>query len=451
MRFLRLKRTWTVAVLIVAAVVVALNWRRTTPVSNSPPAVKPAEPVVSAARDEIEVSERVVRLGGIKTVLASEPTQPRALVLRGSLGIDPNRLAHVHTRFQGQIVEIGMLEEPAQQTFGSAPRKRPLGYTDHVKEGQRLAVVWSKDLGEKKSELVDAQAKLKLDEQTLTRLSALAERGSVSERSVRDAERAVEVGLIAVNKAELTLKSWALSSEEIAKIKAEAERIRKRQSSVDETSGDWARVDIVSPIDGAIVEKNAIMYDIVDTTTDLFKIADLSVLNVSLHAYEEDLHYLERLPRPIRAELRVPANPELGVVEATIDKIGEIVDPNEHMALLIGSVANPKGYLKTGQFVSATIDIGFEHNVIEIPATALVDQGDDSYIFVQPHLDVPRFVCRKVQVVRRSHDVVYVRGRLTDEERERGLKELHAGERVVSRGALELKEDLDQRAAQGES
>ena len=56
-------------------------------------------------------------------------------------------------------------------------------------------MLWSKDLGEKKSELVDAQARLKLDEITLSRLKTLVESGSIAERSVREAERAVDVGV----------------------------------------------------------------------------------------------------------------------------------------------------------------------------------------------------------------------------------------------------------------
>ena len=65
------------------------------------------------------------------------------------------------------------------------PEKRfaaPITFGDRVKEpvldkqnnivtpGDLLAVVWSKDLGEKKSELVDAICQFRLDQETLTRL-----------------------------------------------------------------------------------------------------------------------------------------------------------------------------------------------------------------------------------------------------------------------------------------
>jgi cobalt-zinc-cadmium efflux system membrane fusion protein len=408
--------------------------------------------VPKAVLDSIELSPRAVKMGGIETARVTRPTRLRTLELRGSLAFDSNRLVNVSARFPGQIMEVATVDEPAVQSPGNPipATNRPLSYTDHVTKGQRLAVLWSKNLGETKSELVDAEARLKLDEVTLSRLKTLVESGSIAERSVREAERAVDVGVIAAKKAERTLRSWAISDEEIERIKAEAELVHQRGKGEKRSDADWARVDVIAPMDGTLVEKNITVGDIVDTNAELFKIADLSVMSVWLHAYEEDLMYLRQLVRPIRAEIRLPANPDLGVLEGTIDRIGDIIDPNEHMALLIGSVKNEDGVLQAGQFVSATIQIRNEADVVEIPATALVDEDNDCYIFVQPDPNVPRFQCRKVLEVRRQHDVVYVRSHLTEEQRKKGLQELHTDELVVSRGALELREDLlQQKAAAG--
>jgi membrane fusion protein, heavy metal efflux system len=434
--------------LLAALAAIAVWWTQGfSKEASRKPAAPARQSLAEAASQSIELSPRVVKLGGIKTTIISEPTQSRLLELRGELAIDTGRLAHVHSRFPGEIVQLGQVDEPAVPSAGTPTTKRSLRVTDRVTKGQRLAVLFSKDLGEKKSELVDAQANLNLDEIRLERLKALVEKGAIAEGSVREAERAVEKGLIAVAKAERTLRSYSLDEEEIAHIKAEAERIHKRKREDRDQDRDWARVDIVAPIDGTIMEQNAIKGDIVDTALDLFQVADLSVLNVWLHAYEEDLPYLQRLPQPIHAELHLPANPDLGPIKATIDRIGGIIDPNEHMALLVGSVENPKGTLKASQFAPATIDLGVEPNVVEIPATALVDDGNDSYVFIQADPEVFRFTCRKVEVERRYRDFVYVSSHLSEAQRKQGLQELHVGEIVVSRGAVELKEDLSQQQA----
>jgi cobalt-zinc-cadmium efflux system membrane fusion protein len=453
----QIKRRFSVMIgilLPIAALVGVIVWRsaRGEPeeAAKTPPDATAKRALSQAASGSIELTPRVVKLGGFEIARATQPTRLRKLELRGSLAFDSNRLVNVSTQFPGRVMEIATIEEPAIQSPGkpvAASSKRQLSYTDHVTKGQRLALVWSKDLGEKKSELVDAQARLMLDQVTLNRLKGLVESGSVAERSVRDAERNVNGDVIAVDKAKRTLRSWQISEDEIDRIGAEAEFVHQTGKGEKRIDVDWARVDVVAPIDGTLVEKNVTVGDIVDTNDELFKIADLRSLTVFLHAYEEDLMYLRRLGLPIRAEIRLPANPDLGVLEATIDRIGDIIDPNEHMALLIGSVKNVGGVLQAGQFVSATIPIWNEPDIVEIPTKALVDEGNDSYVFVQPDPQVLRFQCRKVSVIRRHRDVVYLRSHLSADERGQGLQELHADELVVSRGALELREDLLQQQA----
>src|SRR5262249_43168765 len=113
---------------------------------------------------------------------------PESLRLPGTLLIDPNRLVHIHTRFAGEAVSIGHVEDGTTDA-------RPLQYGDRVKKGQVLAVVWSKEIGEKKSELVDALSRVELSQQILKRLESL-QAGVVAERQIVEARRTVEADLI---------------------------------------------------------------------------------------------------------------------------------------------------------------------------------------------------------------------------------------------------------------
>ena len=269
----------------------------------------------------IEIPARVAELTGLKTAVVSLPTKPRVLQLRGSLALDVNRLVHVHARFPGQIVHLEMIEE-TQPASPTAPRsERTLNFMDHVTKGQKLGQIWSKELGEKKSELVDALVRLRIDQQNLNYLQELLRKGATTEKSVREGQRQVEVGAIAVNKAERTLRSWTLTNEEIQEVKDEADRIHKggaREIQQDET---WATVEVVSPIDGTIVEKNVNEGDLVNADSDLFKIADLNVLSVWARAYEEDLPLLQSMPQPRSWTLRLSSNPQAAPITGTIDQI----------------------------------------------------------------------------------------------------------------------------------
>jgi cobalt-zinc-cadmium efflux system membrane fusion protein len=431
--------TTTLRALVAALVVAALlgcgyavvaftrHLRSDTPTDKN--AASPDAPHVES--DSVEMSARALEQARIKTAEAVVSTRPRTLDLRGALAIDPNRLVHVHARFPGQVVELA-----------KADGGKPLGFMDKINQGQDLAVLWSKDLGEKKSELVDALARLRLDRQALDRLKKLYEKGGTTEAAVRGAELQVELDEVAASRAERTLRSWMLNDQEIDVVKAEAERLGKREERQPDRDSDWARLEIPAPIEGTIVEKNVAIGDIVDTNTDLFKIADLATLNVWLHAYEEDLPYLGELPKPIKIRIRLPSSPNLGIMDGTIDRIGDIIDPNEHMALLIGSINNDKGELRAGQFVTATVELPPDRGVVEIPSKALIDDGNQSYVFVQPDPNVLRFVRRPVAVARRYYDVVFVRSHLNEAQRAAGLVELHPGERVVSSGISQLEELL---------
>jgi membrane fusion protein, heavy metal efflux system len=392
----------------------------------------------------VEIPRSVAELNHMSIAVAQLPTRERQLNLRGELAIDVNKLVHVHALFPGRIKDISPFDEKNNPRSRGSQRQRPLGFMDRVVKGQPMAVMWSKDFGEKKSELVDALANLRLDKEAYERINDLTQRGASSETSLREAERQVATGEIAVKKAELTLRSWQVPEEIIKHVKEQVEHIRHHEDIGLQEDAEWARVEITAPIGGTIVEKNVTVGDIIDSSTDLFKIADLSVLTLWLHAYEEDLPYLEQLPAPIPVTIRLPSNPEVGELPAAIESIGDIINPIEHMAVLVGHVENPRGELRAGQFVTATVALAPEEGVIEIPTRALVEDGNESVVFVQESPQEYRFQPRRVSVARRYFDVVHIHSRLSDEDKARGLQELHEGERVAASETVQLKAALRQ-------
>jgi cobalt-zinc-cadmium efflux system membrane fusion protein len=448
----------SVLVLVVVGLLVAamplfglphlLPWNK-RPANESAPG---GEPEASAQRvpgrpDTVRLPPDVVRALGIQTVEAKPATQPRLLQLSGKLALDANHLARVHARFGGEVMEIAQVPDVLRP--GERTQLRDLRPGDGVEQNQLLAVVWSKDLGEKKSELVDALSKLRLDRETLKRYQDLYDKGAIPERSLREAERNVEADLVAVAKAERTLASWRLTDEEIAAVRAEAERLGRPKDRRDkEKDKDWAKVEVRARFPGTVVEKNVAVGDIVDTATDLFKVADLRTLAVWADAYEEDLPALLALPAGQRRwKVRLKADPDAPPREGPIDYVGEIIDPNQHTALVAGRVDNPEGLLRAGQFVTAVVEFPPPPHEVVVPATALIDDGRTSVLFVQEDPDQPEFTLRRVVVQRRLPEAVTVRDRLTPQQERQGLRPVRPGEHVVSRGAVELKKALEETRA----
>ena len=422
------------------------------PAESTPAAGRPVAGLVSGFDDRLKVPSDVVKALGIRTTAARRAAEARTLSLSGSLALDANRLARVHPRFDGEVVEVGTTPDPDARSLSGETPVRPLRFGDEVKEGQLLAVLWSTALGEKKSEYVDALSRLRLEQETLERLERLLKDQAIPERNVREAKRAVEADEIAVVRVERTLLSWRLTDEEIESVKSEAKQMHTHKSTRDKArERSWARLEVRAPFAGTVVEKNVTVGDIASTTSDLFKIADLKRLAVWAHIYEEDLPILLALPTPLDWTVRLKSDPAAEPLMGRIEEIGDIIDPNQHTALVMGHVANSTGRLRAGQFIVASISLPEDPREVEIPTSALIEDGDESVVFVQPDPNEPSYELRHVTIVRHTSEVAYVRTTSARGGEDRS-KAIGLGEQVVSSGALELRASLKElRAAARES
>jgi cobalt-zinc-cadmium efflux system membrane fusion protein len=392
--------------------------------------------------DTLAGTPEAVRRVGIKTAKAVKPDKPMALPpYQGNLALDLSTLSRPRALFGGKVMSLGEKEHPNE-----TPSRRPIDIGDTVEKGDLLAIIWSKDLGEKKSEFVDAFSRLRTDEKTLAQLKHLYEKdGGTSERSVRDAEQTVKSDKVALEKAERTLRSWELSDEQIVALRAEAETLlRPDAKDPRKDFSEWAKVEIRAVRSGTIMEKNINPGDLVDSTLDLFKIGDLSWLEVWVHIFEEDLQLLKDLPRPTpwtvtvvsKQKLSNPPDPnQKPKPNGVMQGIRPVLDPIQRTALVTGKVENPKGELKIGQLVTATIEMPVEKDIVIVPTEAVVEDGRNSVVLVQSGDEKePRFVRKQVEVVRRFHDVIHLRINKDG---------VQPDDRVVTSGALLLCDALE--------
>jgi cobalt-zinc-cadmium efflux system membrane fusion protein len=421
----------------------------------------------------LRLTEEAVKGLGIVPVAAKKATQPRPLPPQiGTLNYDNDRLFSIRSRFPGEIAEIKQVEE---DTTGS-PTRRPLRFGDKVKQGETLAVLWSRDLGEKKAALVDALCSLRLSRGTLARQYDIFKDGALSLAAVKASERQVQADSNAVLTAERTLKMWKLTDQEIQAIKDEAQVISdQKKVRTAENEMRWARVEIQVPrfldakgpsakLNLAVVEKNTNVNDMVDpiNSPPLFRVADLGRLQIWVHPPEEYLPSIrdslkkgKKLKWQIRFQSEPPNTPPL---ELEIVQIAPSLEPNQHNPMVIGYLDNPEGKYLVGQFVTATIYMEPPANTVEIPTEALNEVGGEAMVFVQPDPARREYVLRRVAVVQRFKDVTFVRSELTPEEEqtskretERGrlpLSPLRPGERVVTRGVVEMTAALEAQKTQ---
>jgi cobalt-zinc-cadmium efflux system membrane fusion protein len=400
-------------------------------------------PKVRLSKDAYEALE--IKLATVKAAKATD-----ALTLTGSLLIDSNRLAYVHSRFTGEVVSIGTIAAEPHEFSPQHEPTRPIRVGDAVKKGQLLAVVWSKEVGEKKSDLVDAISKFNASKTTLERLEAL-ERGSVSMQTVREARRTHEADLIAVDRAERTLRSWRETEEEINEVYNEAARISKGdKKSEGHFRETWANVEIRAPLDGTLLENNLSLGEIVDSGMVLFKVADLSRMAVLANVYEEDLPKITALnPANRQWSVRLKSDPQATPIEGAFEVIGNVIDPGQHTAAVIGWISNPGDKLRVGQFITAEVKLPPVADAVIVPNSAVIDEGTRAFVFVAEKSADHVFSMWPVDVLRRGRDYALLPGNATHSGAVSASKMpvLQEGERVVVSGNLELFGVLQDKAA----
>ncbi len=414
------------------------------------------------------VPERVRKALGIQeSAMVQAPTQARPLVMPGSTSLDPARVMRVRTRFNAQVTEIKQVPDAGRRLATKMTELRELRPGDQVEKGDVLAVVWSTDVGGNKSDLVDAIVQLRLDEKRLKAREELFLKGSLPEDTLNQTRRDVVSDRNAKERAERTLRTWNIPEREIQAVYAEGELASAREGKRDpDKERLWARSELIAPRAGTIVERNVSVDEYVaDNTINLFTIADVHRILVIANPPEDMLPGLLSLePEQRRWSLQMIGTPP---IEGPIEEVGYIIDANQHTAVVKGYIDNPQGKLRAGQFVSATVNLPPPPDVVEVPLTALAEDGKQSFVFVQTNPisflvggwavavgDVaPRFTMRRVQVSHRFEKTAYVRSQLTpqqteltEEEKTRGMQPrqpLRPGELIITSGVLELRAALE--------
>jgi cobalt-zinc-cadmium efflux system membrane fusion protein len=284
------------------------------------------------------------------------------------------------------------------------------GPGQHVEKGQQLAVLQSTEIGKARSENITAQAKLQLAQQTLERKRRLAGEHIVAQRDVQEAEAAVASAEADVRASRSTLQALDAA----------------------DNNADSSQLSLRAPISGMVIERTALMGQLAEPAQPLFKIADLSNVWLSVHAFERDA---VRLQTGKTAKVTLPALPGR-TFQAKITLIGKQVDTASRTIPVRIAIANGSGVLRPGMSATAWVPLGeSSQQIITVPAAAVQRIENQWYVFIPKSGDT--FELRQVG-----------RGRDLEGEIEiaSGLK---SGETVIVDGAFLLKAEAEKARGEG--
>ncbi len=205
---------------------------------------------------------------------------------------------------------------------------------------------------------------------------------------------------------------------------ATAERRRVQFRSVKQTRATGAGgVQVRSPLAGTLIEVAVAPGAFVEAGATLFHVADLARLWLDARVPEADVSRVEGLRS---AWFELPGSDRR--VEFGADAYlgsDHRIDPTTRTMTALFAVENPDAQLPLGAFVRAHLLVGEATRAVSIPASAVVDDGSQSVVFVQTRGE--------------SFERRIVRPGASDRGYVAVLRGLRPGEHVVTRGAWSVK------------
>ncbi len=339
-------------------------------------------------------SPEVVRAASFEFVQVQAAPLVRTVERNAELAYNANRYARLSSRAGGVVAEM----------------KKDLG--EVVKKGDVLAVVDSTDLGTAKSDLLQALETAKLWETNAKRERALVEKGVGVEREALEAETKAAESRIAVNRARQRLRNLGLSKEIVA--------------SVEKDSDTSSLLELVAPFDGTVVERGAVMGEVVEPGKPLLAVADTGTMWALVDLTEADLAVVKA-----GQQAAVTVDGLLGKsFSGRVTWISTQVDPKTRTLKARVELDNGAGLLRANMFGRARINAGDSRQAITVPKEAVQWEGCCNVAFVRTNDAGTTFKPARLVLAYDAGDRYEVSAGL------------NAGDTIVTRGSYILKNEI---------
>ena len=359
-----------------------------TPAAATPERPRGSEPDSSRS---VTVAADMLRDLRVTTATVESRAAGERLTLLGELSVDERAYAQVGVPVAARVTRL------------------LAGAGDRVAAGQALAEVTSPELGRARAEYVSAAARVALTEAALERKRGLAAERIVPVREVQEAESAAVEARAAQRMARAAIGAYGVDP-----------------PAADAPEATSSSFFLRSPLAGTVIERSAVVGQMLDASTPAFTLGDLSRLWLTVHAFERDAVRVESGAAATMTFAALPGREFGGVVSL----VGRSVERESRTVPVRVDVRNDGRLLRPGMSGAASIPIGAADGpALTVPVAAVQRLGNAWCVFV------PRgegsFEIRAIG-----------RGRDLGGEVE-VLSGLRAGETVVVDGAFLLKAEAE--------
>jgi cobalt-zinc-cadmium efflux system membrane fusion protein len=365
-------------------------------------------------------------VGGMATVLAAAawnraPAEPAA----GTPGmrVEKDAVTLQHGAPQWQVLKLGAVTPANTHWTDPVPARVVIDETrasrvsvplsgrvtnvfvelgQNVKEGDPLFSVASPEIAQLRAEKDKSSVDLEAARTALERVRAMVASRALPAKEELAAERDVREAEVASR---------------LAGSKLESLRVSSRSDN---------EFTVTAPRAGVVVEKNVLLGQAVspDGSGSVMVVADLSSVWVVADLFDMEATGVRE---GTDAQVTSPALPEIQM-QGRVEMVSSVVDPNRHTVPIRVRLGNADRLLRPNIYARVRFATSHPEGTLEIPATALVTDGDRQFVYVQT--EQGRFQRRAI-TAGSVHD-----GRVPVLA---GLKE---GEIVVEEGAILLDNQL---------
>ena len=313
--------------------------------------------------------------------------------------VQPNQrnMAEITTLVRGRVVEV----------YGDLGQE--------VKANAPLAILYSSELGLAQSAYLKAKAKLHVAEQAFNRAQFLLQEQVIGEAESQRRQAELLSAQAEANESHDRLKLLGMSDAEFRRL----EQSRKIRSVV----------PIVAPFAGRIIGRKLTRGEVVETTENLFVIADLSEVWVQANIPEKDIPFVHSIHASggTQVEVRINAYPK-EVFKGTITYVGDVLDPITRTMQIRIELPNRDGRLKPEMFATIRLFSEAQPDRLAVPEAALQRDQGRTFVFVQRSSN--EYEVREVHIGESNGTLTSI------------LDGLIEGEPVVTHGAFVLKSEM---------
>ncbi len=284
----------------------------------------------------------------------------------GVVAFNAKRLAQLSSPSRGRIVAIDVAAG------------------EHVRAGQWLAALDEFDLSDVHSQvasasavLTDAQVSANAAHAALARATELVATGGIAQSEL-ERRRAVAASAQATLKSrQADLQKWLGMQQRLMPI-GSATTGGNEPPALARLSPRDTLGALVAPFDGVINSVGAAVGDIVDTSSPIVTMADLSTMWVQANVSERDAAAVH--PGQT-VKMRIDAYPDRQFTGRVID-VADQADANTGTVAVRCELPNNDGALRANMFATVDIEAPLGHDSVLVPDAALQDVNGQTAVFV---------------------------------------------------------------------